>query len=191
MFEDNFGICAPADAKWCELSDDLLQSPEAEVWRGLGERFRPFQRAPSEVMTETLREGIRRGNMDTKTRAIHNDELLGFYSVTKVMAQISNRSGAILEVVKALGLRSPKPGLLLSSIVRSEITHSGFGQVLLDDVLALALTDNEVKAIFVEPANERVAEMWRTDYYFEPVASSEVPGLLYFPLDMEAEESLA
>lgn len=182
-FDDEIQVHAPADAQWTELSEDILLSPEREAWRELVERFEPYPPEPSGEMTNTLRDGVRRGALDTRTRVIHNCDLLGFYSVKKVMAQISNRSGALLGVAKALRLRSPKPGLLLSSIVRSRHTDPGFGSVLLEDAVGLALTDKELKAVFVEPANDRVAEMWQSDYHFQPVASSELPGLLYLPLD--------
>lgn len=182
MFDDNFEISAPADAQWTELSGELLRSPERDAWKGLVERFEPYPPEPSREMTNSLRDGICQGALAMKTRAIHNSELLGFYAVSRVMAQISNRSGALLGVAKALRLRSPKPGLLLSSIVRSRCTPPGFGRVLLEDALALALTDKELKAVFVEPANERVAAMWQEDYYFQPATSSELPGLLYLPL---------
>lgn len=185
MFDDESEIRAHADAQWTELNDAVLKAPDAEMWAGLVDRFEPFPRAPSEEMTETLREGVRQRNMEIQTRAIHNDELLGFYSVERVRTQISDLSEAILGVANALRLRSLKPGLLVSSIVRSDLTDPGFGQVLLEDVVALALADKDLEAIFVKPANSRVAEMWKSDYCFEPVASSEIPGLLYFPLDVE------
>jgi hypothetical protein len=182
MFDEEIEVSAPADAQWTDLDQNLLSSPERDRWKTLVERFEPYPPEPSEEMTSTLRDGIHRGALEMKTRAIHTTELLGFYSVHKVMAQISNRPAALLSVAAALGLRSPKPGLLLSSIVRSKHTPRGFGRVLLEDALALALTDKELKAVFVEPANPRVAKMWQGDYYFREAASSELPGLLYLPL---------
>jgi hypothetical protein len=143
-------------------------------------------------MTEDLRDGISSGNIDTKTRyhAIHNHELLGFYSLENVVAPISNRSIRAIEVAEALKLRSPERGLLLGSIVRSAHTNKGFGQVLVDNAIANALTDKEARAIFVHPANDRVERMWMEDYSFLPVERPEIPRLLYVPLIVDGAERL-
>src|ERR1044072_7964204 len=120
MFDDQPEICAPPGAEWTELDPELLQSHQGDEWKNLVGRFERYPPEPSGEMTNALRDGVRRRSLHMKTRAIHNDELLGFYSVKKVMLQISNRSGALLSVAEALRLRSPKPGLLLSAIVRSK-----------------------------------------------------------------------
>jgi hypothetical protein len=183
MFDDQSESSAPADAQWTDLTGELLRSPERDTWEGLVDGFEPYPLEPSHEMTNNLREGVCRGALEMKTRAIHhNGRLLGFYSVSKEMARISDRSSALASVAEALGLRSSKPGLLLSSIVRSRHTPPGFGGVLLEDAVGVALTDKELKALFVEPANERVAAMWQENYHFKLAVSSEVPGLLYLPL---------
>jgi hypothetical protein len=190
MLENDSGICAPEDAEWAELTSDLLASPEGGIWPEMCERFKPYKDDPSVEMTETLRAGVGRGKMKEKTRAIYNDELLGFYSVKKVVAQISNRGERVLGVAERFGFSRPEPGLMLSSIVRSQVTEGGFGRVLLEDVVGAALADKKVRAIFVEPANARVAKMWRDDYHFEPVANSDIPDLLYMPVAVDPEEEL-
>jgi hypothetical protein len=190
MFDLEPNICAPEGAQWAELTDDLLQSGEGERWRELADRFEPVPPDPSMEMTNSLREGIRRRSMHSQpTRALHNHELLGFYAIEQVLADISNRSGPLLGAARRLKLRTPQRGWLVSSIVRSASTEPGFGQVLLEGVVGEALTDKSIEAIFVEPANERVGRMWRETYRFEPVASSEIPGLLYLPLKVGPDAS--
>lgn len=190
MFDIEPNICAPADARWAELTDEVL-SGEGDRWCELADRFDPVPLDPSAEMTNSLRAGIRRRSMHSETtRALYNHELLGFYAVEQVLTDISNRPGPILDAARILRIRRPQRGWLLSSIVRSASTEPGFGQVLLENVVGEALTDESIEAIFVEPANDRVARMWREDYGFEPVASSELPRLLYMPLKVRPDAGL-
>jgi hypothetical protein len=191
MFDVEPNICVPSDAQWTELDDELLQSAECERWCELADRFEPIPLDPSTEMTNSLREGIRRRSMHFEgTRAFHNHELLGFYAIEQVLVDISNQPGPILDATRMLGLRTSQRGWLLSSIVRSATTEPGFGQVLLENVVGEALTDESIEAIFVQPANERVERMWQQDYNFEPVANSKLPRLLYLPLPVSPDDLL-
>jgi GNAT superfamily N-acetyltransferase len=175
------GDASPPEAEWTELSDEVLVASRAK-WIDLCDRFEPYPRSPAEKMVATLRKGVRCGQMDSNTHVHHDGDLLGFYSIDHVSVAISDRAAPIASVAGAFGIGS-EPSLLLSSIVRADNTGKGFGQVILEHAIGLALEQPEIRALCVEPANQRVAEMWRDDYAFKPAKSSAHPGLLYLPLD--------
>ncbi|HEY7950950.1 MAG TPA: hypothetical protein VID51_08985 [Solirubrobacterales bacterium] len=176
MFDTEETICAPPDATWAELTDQLLQTDECERWIKLATQFVPVDLRPADEMTEMLRENVSQRHMEFETHAFHNDHLLGFFSIEQRRARI--------------GEGSLQPILMLSSIVRSATTPEGFGRVLVEEVIGRALTESDVKAIVVEPANNRVGQMWQDDYHFQPVDQPEKPGLLYLPVDVEVEREI-
>jgi hypothetical protein len=177
MFDADPNICAPEDAAWAELSDQALKAEGGQQWAALAAQFVPLDRNPAGEMTAMLRDGIARRCMEFETHACYNDELLGFFSIDPQRLSIGNE-----------GVQSV---LMLSAIVRSAATEEGFGRVLIEQVVGRALTERDVKAIVVKPANKRVGRMWREDYHFEPVDKPEIPGLLYVAVDVASESELS
>jgi len=173
MFDSESSAYAPADATWVELTSEQLREGGCERWAELTERFSPVDLQPADEMTEMLRDGVARSCLEFPAHLLHNDELLGFFSVEPEQIEIVGE-----------GL---KPALLLSSIVRSAATDRGFGRVLVEEAIGCALTERDVRALLVEPANERVGRMWKEDYHFEPVDKPGRPGLLYLPVKVQVE----
>jgi hypothetical protein len=141
-------------------------------------------------MARWLRDAVHQGTMTEETYAIRtNDELLGFFAVERANVKISFRARPLFELRKRMGNRNrqPQPGLILVSIVRAASTPAGFGHVLFDNALGVALEDPDIVAICVQPDNDEVSRLWRNSYNFRPMDDPEIPGLLYFPVDPAPE----
>jgi hypothetical protein len=184
----------PDDAVWVDLSDELLASERHERWCGLVDTFEPPAPKRGEVhqegqmMAKWLHDCVHDRALPprTRTRAVHNDELLGFFSTELVSYMVSNRPRTVLAVSRRLGIDSPERGLLLSSIVRSNLAGEGFGRFLLEEAvgLALELESERITSILVEPANEKLRCMWQDTYHFAPLEGSE---LLHLPVKVWEE----
>jgi hypothetical protein len=119
-----------------------------------------------------------------------DDDLLGFYAVKQMDAELSKRSLPFLElslVGRSKGSRTAdktQSGFLLSSIARSRRTPKGFGRHLLVNAIGVTLNAG-LNLIFVQPVNGEVSQMWQTAYSFKPVdwPAPEVPNLLWFPVN--------
>ncbi len=178
----------PDDAQWVRLSDELLASSEAEQWREMADSFEPIPHDAGFAMAHWLCDAAHQGAMPAETYALRlGDELLGFFAVERARVKISFRARPLFELRKRMAHRDPQPGLILLSIARARSTPMGFGHVLFDHALGVALEDPAVVAIFVRPDNDDVSRMWRDSYHFRPMDDPEMPGLLYFPVDPAPE----
>jgi hypothetical protein len=179
---------SPPGVEWVDLTDELLRSERGERWCELAINFEPPDNEEAERMAGWLRECIKEKSMPLRTRAAASgDVLLGFYSVATAYYRVSNRSRATLAFTRLFG-HPPDRGLLISSIVRSELAGPGFGRSLLEDAVGLALQlespDEPITAILVEPANEKLVEMWEVTYHFAPLEGS---NRLHFPIKVPEE----
>jgi hypothetical protein len=178
----------PPPHDWVQITDELLASREDE-WVNLVERFEPVR--DGEEMADWLRTSVHDRKMQLEAWAcVGDDELLGFYAVTRAEMEFSHRALPILSIRRlGPGLRRPRggpqPGLLLSSITRSRSTEAGFGRVLLLHAVGLALEDPDNMALFVKPASADVSRMWRENYGFKTMdkPAPDVPDVLWLPIN--------
>lgn len=179
----------PDDAVWVELTDELLASDEGGRWRELADGFKPAKHREGSKMADWLRGCVHDGGVPTKTRVVHNDELLGFFAAETVRYLVSNRPRPLSAFSRRLGIGSEgsvETGLLLSSIVRAQGTGKGFGRFLIEEAvgLALELESERITGILVEPANPRLRQMWQDTYHFAPLVR---PQYLHLPLKVWEE----
>jgi hypothetical protein len=178
----------PDDPWWVPVTDDLLASSEADQWRGLVESFEPTPHQAGREMAVWLCDAVQRETVPEETYAIRtSNELLGFFAVKRARVKLSFRALPLFELRKRVANREPQPGLILVSIARAASTPAGFGHVLFEHALGVALDTKDIVAIFVQPDNDEVAKMWRDSYKFRPMDDPETPGLLYFPVDPAPE----
>jgi hypothetical protein len=181
-------VSLPSGAQWVQITDDLLVSGDSSRWAELVERFEPVPPHQAGIeAAEWLQAGLAKRKMPLDTYAVHTtDELLGFYAVRHAEVDISAHTRPILSVRRPRPLpEGRQPGLILSSIARARSTVPGFGRLLIEHAIGLALTDPAIVAIFAEPANEHVARMWQDVYHFRPMdkPAPAVPYILWFPID--------
>lgn len=180
-------VLLPPDAVWVALTDELLASQESEEWVELAQRFEPLPHEAGEQARDWLRAGVDQRRMPLDTYAVRTrEDLLGFYAVTRASVDIPRRAWPLLELRRRVGFaRRPQPGLILSSITRSALTPAGFGAQLFENALGLALSDRGVVALFVEPVNDRVSQLWQQGYHFRPMdfPSAAASKMLWFPVD--------
>jgi hypothetical protein len=174
----------PDNARWVRLSDEMLASDEGSELRALVEQFEPTPHEAGRQMAQWLAEAFAAGSVPEETYALHTDDrLLGFFAVRRAQIKLSWRAWPLFELRKRVSKRQPIPGLILSSIVRAASTPPGFGRILFDYALAVALRDQQIAAVVLQPENEAVSRLWRKTYDFRPMDHPETPGLLYFPVD--------
>jgi hypothetical protein len=185
----------PENATWALLSDELLTSLEIDRWTELANEFQPTEHQAGVEMADWFRDGIKARKMPLTTWAIHtSDELLGFYAIKNAEIEFSRRAFPILAVrrrsIRVRRLKGgPQPGLLLSSIARSNSTRRGFGRILFEHALGIAHEDRKNVALFVLPANHTVSQMWQGNYQFK-LMDEPIDGLsevLWFPVDPTPE----
>jgi len=181
----------PKDATWVELTDDLL-AKDGERWRLLVDTFKPTKHDEGETMAKWLRECVHEGSMTRQTRAVYNEHLLGFFAVDPDhYYEVSNQPAPLLAARRLFGRATQQRGLLITSIVRSDLTAPGFGRVLIEEAVGLALeleSEHEpITALLVEPANCDLTRMWREKHHFDELARSDQ---LHLPLKVREELSL-
>jgi hypothetical protein len=184
----------PANSKWVPITDELLRSSAFDEWDDLVKRFDAVRHEAGQKMANWLRDAVSKQSIALETHAIRtSSELLGFYSVRPAFVAFTDSERVQLELRRkdlrtesAHAARADQRGLMLASIVRAKSTDRGFGRVLVGHAVGLALQDDENKAIFVKPANERVSDMWREAYSFRPmdVPTEQLPHLLWFPVNV-------
>lgn len=186
------------DKYWVQLTPELLASSDADEWESLAAGFVPIHRA-GEEMAEWLRDGIRERSLSADTHAIRTSaELLGFFAVDQVELEFSHQAWSTQELASVeLSKRlehlasEPQHGLMLSAIARTESTSRGFGRVLVEHAIGVTLKSGANVALFVQPANETVAKLWKGTYCFREVDDPTLPGLLYLPVDVPPELDLS
>ncbi|HEV3035299.1 MAG TPA: hypothetical protein VGX72_10975 [Solirubrobacteraceae bacterium] len=182
MRDTERNLILPAGAYWTRVSgaanSDLL------TWIDRAERFEPYTHDAGRETAERFRAELRAGDVVADTYAMClGDDLLGFYSLREWRIRFVHDKWSLGTLPRRVLHLLRQPGLLLSSIVRSRTTAPGFGHFLFEHALGVALDDPLVRAIFIEPANNSVAEMWRARYSFRPVGDPDLPGTLYFPVN--------
>jgi hypothetical protein len=178
----------PNDARWVLLSDELLASDGGDELHALVERFEPAPHETGHQMAQWLVEAVAARSVPEETYALRtHDELLGFFAVRRAQVKLSWRAWPLFELRKRVSKRQPISGLILSSIVRAASTPPGFGRILFDYALGVALSDPQIAAVVLQPENEAVSCLWRDTYDFRPMDHPETPGLLYFPVDPAPE----
>jgi hypothetical protein len=174
----------PENARWVHLSDELLASDQGNELRALVEQFKPAPQEAGRRMAQWLAEAVAAGSVPEETYALRtDDELLGFFAVQRAQVKLSWRAWPLFELRKRVSKRQPIPGLILSSIVRAASTPPGFGRILFDYALGVALSDPQIAAVVLQPENEDVSRLWQGTYDFRPMDHPETPRLLYFPVD--------
>jgi hypothetical protein len=182
-FTDSDAHSAPDGALWELITDERLASPECERLRDMVGEFEPLPHEAGREMAGWLQWAVHEGSLPNETHALCTDqEMLGFLAIERGLVKISHRAWPILELRERMRKREPLNALRLSAIVRGASTPPGFGSVLFDHALGLALDDKRVAAILVQPDNDRVDQMWQKHYDFKPMQDSDVSGLLYFPV---------
>jgi hypothetical protein len=181
----------PDDAAWVELTDELIAS-DGDRWRVLVDSFQPTKHPEGESMANWLRECVHEGSMTRRTRVVYNDDLLGFFAVNPDnYYEVSDQPAPLLAARRLLGKGARQRGLLITSIVRSDLTEPGFGRLLIEEAVGLALeleSEHEpITALLVEPANARLTRMWREKHHFDELARSDQ---LHLPLKVREELSL-
>jgi hypothetical protein len=181
-------LTTPDDARWVLLSDKLLASDEGDELHVLVKQFEPAPHEAGYQMAHWLAEAFAAGSVPEETYALRtDDELLGFFAVRRAQVKLSWRAWPLFELRKRVSKRQPIPGLTLSSIVGAASTPPGFGRILFDYALAVALRDPQIAAVVLQPENDEVSCLWRDTYDFRPMDHPETPGLLYFPVDPAPE----
>ncbi len=173
----------PDDACSVHLSQELLDAERAR-WCELVQGFDPFDRPEGWEMTEWLRECVQQGHLPLRTHLVYNEHLLGFFAMDPHQ---------YLEVVGdggAGGGVSMARSVLISNIVRSARTPKGFGRVLIEEAVGVALeeldsAEDPVRGLLVDPANRKLSRMWKTKHHFEALSDGQ---RLFFPLDAAGRE---
>jgi hypothetical protein len=189
----------PEDAKWIELTDEVLEE-HGDRWCTLVDTFKPYIPPPGkgredenregEIMAEWLRGCVHEGRMMRSTRAVYNEHLLGFFAVDPDnYYEVSNQPSPLLAARRILGIGAQQRGLLITSIVRSDLTPPGFGRCLIEEAVGLALeieenTNEKITALLVEPANDRLTRMWQEKHHFDELTRSDQ---LHLPLKVREE----
>jgi hypothetical protein len=176
----------PIDDDLVELTDEVLES-DWQRWSDLVEAFEPLRHQASVDAHDWLRAGINDRSVPLETYAAvsRDDELLGFYAVRRATVEISARAWPLIVEFRGRSgaPRKPEPGLILSWITRGGASDPGYGQTLFDHALGVALEDPHIVAVFVEPDNHDVSELWQNRYDFQPMdrPAPEVPEILWYP----------
>jgi hypothetical protein len=169
-----------------ELTDEVLES-DWQHWSDLIEAFDPLPPPASADARDWLQAGINARSMPLETHAAvsHDDELLGFYAVRRATVEISARAWPLMIEFRGRpgSPRKPEPGLILAWISRGEASEPGYGQTLFDHALGIALKDPSIVAVFVEPDDHEVSELWQNAYDFQPMdrPAPAVPDILWYP----------
>jgi len=173
MGEQRQDAVVPADAEWVDLTDPLVAEERAR-WCGLVDEFTPVEHEQGREMARWLRGCVHEGGLSGYTRAVHNHELLGFFNAETVPYFVSGAPTALADVTSRIGLRTPETGLLLSCIVRSANAGAGFGRILVEDAVGLALNmpREKITSILVRPANDKLRHVWRENHHFAPLGPS-------------------
>jgi GNAT superfamily N-acetyltransferase len=186
-------VALPADAEWVDLTNDLVAQDHSR-WCSLVDAFVPAKHKVGVEMAAWLRNCVHEGDLPRLTRAVYNEHLLGFFVAETVQYIVSNRPRPVLAVSRRIGLDSPRTGLLLSFIVRSEHAGEGFGRLLVEDAIgvALKLKGETISGLLVQPANRKLRRVWQQQHHFAPAGSAR-PRLrsryLHLPLKLPEELS--
>jgi ribosomal protein S18 acetylase RimI-like enzyme len=181
----------PPGSKWILLTDGLIAA-EREKWIQLIDGFDPGPSEAGGTAVKWLRDAVCSGTITLNTQVLCTDhKLLGFYSVEHALVDLTPRNWPLVELRRKLfGQQSePQPGLIISSIVRSHSEPSGFGRNLVNHAIGLALSNPEIVALFVSPANPKVARLWQDRYSFriEHEADPSTNEMLWLPVNPAPE----
>jgi ribosomal protein S18 acetylase RimI-like enzyme len=181
----------PPGSKWVALTDDLIAA-ERDAWMQLVDDFDPGPSEAGKTAVERLRDEVAGGTITLDTQVLRTDhKLLGFYSVEHARVDLTSRNWPFVELRRKLfgQQREPQPGLIISSIVRSHSEPAGFGRNLVNHAIGLALSDPEIVALFVSPANPEVARLWQDRYSFriEHEADPSTNEMLWLPVNPAPE----
>jgi len=182
---------APDNVRWTHLTPEVLASDQGDELRRQIERFDPLDHDAGAAMAGWLR-AVADGSEEPKdeTHLVSaGDELLGFIAAESGTVDFSRRAWPIVELWAKIRERTPQPALLLGAIARSaSATDSGFGHVLFDYAVGVALS-NAAVAVLMMPDNDSVAEMWRDRYGLRAMSDPGSPGLLWFPTSPKPEQN--
>jgi len=173
----------PIDVRWVQLAVEQLDSAGLQEWIELARRFQPASQWDGEQRAAWLREGIERKSLGAETHVLRTDErMLGFLAVSEVQVRISKHDRPIFELHRQVVQNELEAALKLSHVARDRSTDFGFGHMLFDYAVALALSRPPIVAVCVQPDNDGVSLMWQRDYHLREMDKPEIPGLLYFPI---------
>jgi hypothetical protein len=180
--ENNDELRLPDGARWVHLTDERLAA-DPQGWHALVTGFEPFappRRTEGRAMRAWLLNCVNDGEMEMPTHVVYNDHLLGFFSVDPESYL------RLVEGEHTSTARAP----LMSNIVRSRQTRSGFGELLLREAVAVALEfgtpENPVESLVVQPANNPLREMWERKHF----RATQQPDKMFIVLsDPESQEA--
>ncbi|MGD1057666.1 MAG: hypothetical protein ABR992_09675 [Solirubrobacteraceae bacterium] len=190
-FQGQSNVPLPPGSKWVPLTDGLIES-NREEWIRLIDGFDPGPSEAGRTAVEWLRNAVFSETIALDTQVLRTShELLGFYSVEHALVDLTPRNWPLLELRRKLFGQQPEPqpGLIIASIVRSHSMPAGFGRNLVNHVIGLALSNPEIVALFVSPANPKVAQLWQERYSFriEHKADPSTHEMLWLPVNPAPE----
>jgi ribosomal protein S18 acetylase RimI-like enzyme len=169
------------------LTPERLADEDVD-WNEEVARFEPLDHEAGQQAAAWLREQVAAGCPSSETYLLYSGTygVLGFVALQPVYWRLPRNALAIVNLRRRPQLKGGKHlGLLIAWIARDRSTPAGFGEELVLGSIRRARSDPQYVALFVDPANERVAELWRTRYRFRGMARDDPSAgdRLWLPVD--------
>jgi hypothetical protein len=179
-----------------ELTTELARRAHAKAddLRRAIEAFEPLSYRAGEQAAVWLKECLDAGHVPAETQLLFGDDasfLLGFYVVRPLAFHVRSRDDRAKLAVRLLSAGKkvqddPQPGSLIELIARNRRTPRGFGETLIDHVVASTIEKGSV-AVLIEPDNLRTDALFRDRRYgFRTFDAPAVPGkgleMLWLPV---------
>lgn len=169
------------------LTPELLDRGEVD-WRDEVERFEPLDHEAGREAAAWLQKQVQEGCPSYETWVLYSESrgILGFFALAPMWWRLPRDVAAIINVRRRPQLKGTRHlGLHIMWIARDASTNAGFGRELVLGAIQRARIDPQYVALFVDPANSRVKDLWQDEYHFRNVdrGASQADGRLWLPVD--------